>query len=297
MNDQNIKKNIFSREKLIKKGKRMKRLVSLVMKLGLLKSKKIGTERFVEMSYGKIRVLEYGFDDPKISPLFIDMHGGGFIFLSADFDEPINLFFREKTNIKIVSIDYPLAPESPYPIAVEAVYEVVEHYVNNAAIFKCDPNRVGIGGHSAGANLATVTCIRAKEKDGPTFKFQILDFPPLDLHTNPFQKPRPKKAMSPKMAAAYNACYTDFETAKSPHVSPVFATTEQLLGLPPALIIVAGHDLLHDEGVLYYQMLKKARVPVELHDFPNAKHGFAYKKNSDAKKAQEFMADFIKNNI
>ena len=245
-------------------------------------------------SHGKIRVLEYGFDTPELLPLYVDMHGGGFILMSADVDEPMNLFFREKVNMKIISIDYPKAPESPYPIAVEAVYEVIEYYITNASTYNIDINHIGIGGHSAGANLATVTCIRAKENNGPMFRFQLLDYPPLDISTDPFQKPLPRKAISPKLAAAFNACYTDVETAKSPYVSPIFATTNQLSDLPPVLLIVAGYDSLHDEGVKYCQMLKDAGVSVEFHDFPKSVHGFTYNKKDDAKKAYAIMADFIK---
>ena len=116
------------------------------------------------------------------------------------------------------------------------------------------------------------------------FRFQLLDYPPLDISTDPFQKPLPRKAISPKSAAAFNACYTDVETAKSPYVSPIFATTNQLSDLPPVLLIVAGYDSLHDEGVKYCQMLKDAGVSVEFHDFPKSVHGFTYNKKDDAKR-------------
>ncbi|MDR3263742.1 MAG: alpha/beta hydrolase [Clostridiales bacterium] len=288
----------MTRDKMIKRGLLIKRAMAFITKINPVKPKLVGQERFVDTVQGKIRVLEYGFDRQCIEPLYADMHGGGFILLSADIDEPMNLYLREKTKVKIISIDYPKAPERPYPIAVEAVYDVIKHYADNAAAYKIDASRIGIGGHSAGANLAAVTCLRAKEKGDLSFKLQLLDYPPLDLYTDPFDKPTPKKAIPPKMAEAFNACYVEREDASSPYASPVFASSEQLSQMPPALLIVAGRDSLHDEGVRYGGMLKDAGASVELHDFPNAKHGFTMnKKAPDTAKALEIMADFINKNI
>jgi acetyl esterase len=205
----------------------------------------------------------------------------------------MNLLFREKAGVKIISIDYPKAPEHPYPAAVEAVYEVALYYVANAAAYGIDPARVGIGGHSAGANLATVTCMWVKERGDLNFRFQLLDYPPLDIYTEPLEKRVPKKDMTVRMAPLFNACYASREEAKDPHVSPIFASIQQLAGLPPALIIVAGMDSLHDEGVRYADMLRQAGVEVELHDFENAIHGFTLKESKDSMKARLLMADFI----
>ncbi|MFX0101941.1 MAG: alpha/beta hydrolase [Candidatus Hodarchaeota archaeon] len=283
----------MNREKLIKRGKRLKSLYAIYMKLNIFKRRIKGNVRYVDTTHGKIKILEYGFDSEEISPLYIDLHGGGFILMTPDSDQPMNLYIKEKANVKIISIDYPKAPKNPYPIALEAIYEIVEYYLQNASKYGIDPEHVGIGGHSAGANLATVTCIRAKEKGDFSFRFQLLDYPPLDLKTNPYKKPKPIGAVLPWMAVAFNACYTDLETAGSPYVSPIFSTPAQLMGLPPTLLIVAGRDSLHDEGVLYKEMLEKAGVPVEFHDFKKSVHGFTLKKWSNAKKAHAIMADFI----
>ena len=169
----------MTRQKLIKKGKRLKRTVGFLSKLK--RSKTTADENYVDTTHGKIRVLEYGFDSPDIAPLYVDLHGGGFILLSADFDEPMNLMLREKTGIKIISIDYPKAPESPYPIAIEAIYEVVQHYVENSAKYKINPDNIGIGGFSAGGNFAAVLSIQANERNDFKFQYQILGVPSLDL--------------------------------------------------------------------------------------------------------------------
>ncbi len=281
--------------KLIRRGKRLKKLYSIVKKLQIIKPKIKGVQKFVKTAHGEIKVLEYGFSSSEIAPLYVDLHGGGFLLMSAESDELMNLYFREQTAVKIISIDYPKAPENPYPIAVEAIYEIIEHYIQNAKAYAIDSQSIGIGGHSAGANLALVTSIRAKEKGDFTFRYQILDYPPLDLYTDPFQKPKHRKAIPPGLAKIFNVCYTNTETANSPYVSPIFATKEQLLNLTPTLMIVAGYDSLHDEGVKFFEMLKQAKITVEFHDFQKSAHGFTYKhKKQDAKEAHAIMVDFIK---
>jgi acetyl esterase len=283
----------MTREQMTKKVQKTRKMIEFFYRFKGIYPTKKGTTRMVDTKHGKIRVLEYGLENKIVSPLFVDLHGGGFIFMHADMDESMNLYFLKKTGVKIISIDYPKAPENSYPIAPEAVYEVVEYYVAHAEEFGIDITKIGIGGHSAGANLATVTCMRAKEKGNLSFCFQVLDYPPLDLATDPFKKPNPKHAIPPKEAALYNACYVDAESAKDPYVSPVFANSEQLKGLPPALIILAGGDSLHDEGAQYAEMLKKADVLTALHDFPNSAHGFTYWRSTDTDNALALMADFI----
>ena len=109
----------------------------------------------------------------------------------------------------------------------------------------------------------------------------------------------PKKALSPRLVDMFNACYhnKDIETAKLPHISPLYATKEQLTGLPPALLIVAGLDSLRDEAVRYKDLLIDAGVHVEFHEFAGSVHGFTYNRTPDAKKGWEVMADFINKHI
>ena len=147
-------------EKLINKALRMQLIMKLARKC---RPAKFGKERLIETSHGSVSVLEYGFDSQKTEPLFIDMHGGGFVLGWAAMDEPMCVYFREQANIKVISIDYPKAPKNPYPVAVEAIYEIIKHYFDNAEKYKINPNSIGIGGHSAGGNFAAVMCIKANE--------------------------------------------------------------------------------------------------------------------------------------
>jgi len=288
-----------TRKKLIKKCLRLQVLMKLVVALLNIFSKSAGKRRYISTSYGKIKVYEYGFDSMELTPLFIDLHGGGFVLGAAEIDEKMCFHFWKKSGVKVLNIDYPKAPKYPFPIAIETICEIIKHYVDNASTYKIDPNRIGIGGHSAGANFSTAICIKAKEMDNLSFKFQILDYPPLDMTTDPFLRNSPKGSVAPKDILMYNECYfgNNIETAKSPYLSPVYATKDQLTGLPPALLIVAGQDSLHDEGVRYGEMLKNAGVDVEFHDFKDSVHGFTYNKKPDAKIGHDLMADYIKRRI
>lgn len=281
------------RKKLIARALAMRKALKTSYQLRGRLVAKAGRERKIAIAQRTVRVLEYGFDDPGILPLYIDLHGGGFILMNADDDEVMNLTLQNDTGVKVISVEYPLAPENPWPAAAEAVYEVARHYIENARQYGIDPHRVGIGGHSAGGNLATVACLLAKKRGEDLFRLQILDYPPLDLAADPFAKPLPRGSIKPKTAAMFNACYAASEEMADPHVSPLYAGPDQLAGLPPALVIVAGRDSLHDEGVRYAQMLREAGVEVELREFAGEPHGFTYNSSPATDEALDAMGDFI----
>ncbi len=217
---------VLTREECIRRGKRLRRPMTIFLKLQSLRPgmKSARDEMYIDTEFGKVRTLWYGFENPEKAPVYFDLHGGGFILGSADMDEEMNLELKEQVGCKIISIDYAKAPEFPYPVAVNQVYAVVKHVFENAEKYGIDRNKMAIGGHSAGGNLSTVTCMKAKKAGEFQFVCQILDYPPLDLATNPLDKPRPKGAIPPAMALIFNACYVDPDQAKDPYVSPVYAT-------------------------------------------------------------------------
>ncbi len=282
---------------MLRKARIMMWASKILFRLKPLKRTSERSFRKVKTSQGVVKVIEYGFQDKTPAPLYVDMHGGGFVLMIAQVDDDMNLYFREKTGVKIISIDYPKAPDFPYPAAVEAVHEVVQYYFNHAEAFGIDSTRIGIGGHSAGANLATVECMIAKERSDMTYIFQMLDYPPLDLDVSAYAKPQPEKCIPPEQATIFDTSYAKPEQRAHPHVSPVYATQEQLIGLPPALLIVAGFDSLHDEGVKYATLLEQAGVSVEKVEFENMAHGFTYNKGEDTVRALAIIADFINRHI
>jgi len=272
---------------------RMRTAANLFYAIQRFGKKRAARIREVETRHGKTRVLEYGFNAPGLAPLYIDLHGGGFVLMAADVDEWKNVLLRQRTGARIISIDYPKAPENPYPIPPETVFDAVRHYIRNAAEYGIDTTNIGIGGYSAGANLAVATAMRAKEIDGFAFRYQILVYPPLDMAADPYGKRTPKGAIPPKLAAMFNACYVSPEQAKEPYCSPLYATCEQLAGLPPTLLILAGKDSLHDEGAAFAEKLAAAGVPLALHEFEESAHGFTYKHADDTSRALSLMAGFM----
>ena len=282
----------MDRAKAVKKIKRYQRLSKL-----LLRKRTAASVRSVETSYGPVRVLEYGFDDKDVKPLFVDIHGGGYAFMSPEHDEKLNLKILERTNVKIISIDYPKAPQHPYPAGIEATYEVIRHYYENASEYCIDSNNIGVGGHSSGGNFATVTCMKAKERKDVEIKYQILVYPGTDAATDPYTRPKCKKGLSNKMIEMIVLSYVeDLEQTRSPYVSPVLATNDQLTGLPKALVILAGDgDPLTPEGRVYAENMRRAGVNVELHEFADTLHGFVHKRSPDAEKAMDLIIDFINN--
>lgn len=287
-----------TRERFIQQGMQMNRMGVFLFTIQKLftspKKHALRREVFIDTPFGRVRTLWYGFENPDKAPLFIDLHGGGFVLGTPEMDEHINLELLKETGCKVISISYAKAPKYPFPIAVEQACAVVKQVWQHAEDFGIDPQRIAIGGHSAGANLATVACMKAKEEGELHFTCQILDYPPLDLATSPYDKPQPKGCIAPKMASMFNACYLEPSQAREPYASPLFAAQELLAGLPPALVILAGRDSLHDEGEAYAKKLKAAGVEVEVHDYPQAVHGFTMQPSEDTTHAVAKMVEFLK---
>lgn len=288
-----------TREQYIQRGKLFRNFMRIFLTLQNIgaKNKSARDKIFIETEFGKVRTLWYGFKNTDTTPIYFDLHGGGFILGSADMDEEMNLELNKQVGCKIISIEYAKAPEFPYPAAVNQVYAVVQHVFENADKYAVDNKRMAIGGHSAGGNLSAVTCLKAKKEGKFQLGCQILDYPPLDLATSALDKPQPKGAISPNMALMFDACYVDPIQAKDIYVSPVYATPKDLEGLPPALFILAGGDSLHDEGLKYCGLLKTAGVVTECHEYPNAPHGFTYKSSPDAIDARAKMAAFLRQHL
>jgi acetyl esterase len=245
-----------------------------------------------ETSRGRVRTLWYG-DSPKPQPLFVDLHGGGFVLGGPEMDHKMNVSIAKGANCKVVSIDYPKAPKSPYPFALEAVIEVVQAIARNFQTYGIDPEKIGIGGHSAGANLSTAICLKPEGR-ALRFRFQILDYPPLDLFTTPYEKPQPKGCIPPEMATMFNLCYVNDHQAKEIYASPAKAEPSDLKNLPPALVILAGIDSLFDEGMAYSNMLRDSGVSVECLQFPESKHGFTVEDSTATTEATKAMVDFVR---
>lgn len=224
--------------------------------------------------------------------LIINFHGGGFIRERTSSDE---LFCRKLNHIlgcKIMDVDYPIAPDHPYPAAVQECFDVVKWCFSHAADYQIDPGKVILMGHSAGGNLAIVTEMQLlSENTGMTPLGIVAEYPPLDLYTDPEDKPKRGNGIPAERARLYNLYYCSREEQKKPYVSPIYADEKSLMNFPPTFILTAGQDDLCTEGEDFALKLARCGNEVTLKRVLGAGHAFTiYRKE----KHQEGLAAIVK---
>jgi acetyl esterase len=235
-------------------------------------------ERTVRTGAGDTRVLLYrpaGAAEGAL-PVFVSMHGGGFVMGSAADDDGWCRRIADAAGCLVVSVDYRLAPEHKFPVALEECYDVVRWAHESAAAIGADPARIAVGGHSAGGNLAAAICLLAKMRGEFPVVYQVLDYPPLDLTIDPYEDAATAdKLMTPRTREFFTACYYNTpEDRFDPRFSPLLAGN--LAGLPAALIISAEHDPLRAEQERYAARLKAAGVEVTYRMFAGCMHAFTH---------------------
>jgi acetyl esterase len=243
------KEENFTQEELIQKVNKLKRKFERFSLSGYKKKSVAGKELFLDTEAGSVRVLAYRMENPGKLPLFVNIHGGGFVLGDPEMDDPYLMNVALNANVKILSIDYSLAPEAMFPQALNDCYAVIKYAQNNHEEFGIDPQRIAVGGHSAGGNLSAACALKNAETQELDIKCLILDYPPLDVYTDPYLKPKGKGLlalifMPPKICRLFDACYcNDKERRKNPLISPVYAETEQLKHFPPTLLYSQGNRL------------------------------------------------------
>ena len=291
---------VYTQEELIKKTARLKSLVARTPSGRRLSEGTKGKEMFLETSSGLVRVLGYRIDDEERLPLFVNFHGGGFIIGSPEMDDPYMPRVATEAGVKILSVDYSLAPEHPFPKGLEESYAVVQYVQEHAHELGIDPERIAVGGHSAGGKISAAICLMNAEQKELNIKCAILDYPPLDVYTDATDKPRGKGLMAmlfmtPKRARLFDNCYCqDRESRKNPLISPVYAKQDALKTFPPTLILTAGKDSLCPEGEKFRDMLIAVGVKVTHKRFENSPHGFTLSNRVDAREGWGMMIDHLK---
>jgi acetyl esterase len=211
-------------------------------------------------------------------PGVLHIHGGGFIIGSVEAEHGGAAMTAISTGAVVISVDYRLAPEHPFPAAVHDCYQALVFLHGAADELGVDTARLVVEGASAGGGLAAATALLARDLGGPTLCFQLLQIPELDdrLETwsmrNFVDSPMWNRPLAEVSWRAYLGADADPDNV-SPYAAPARAT--DLSGLPPAYISTAENDPLRDEGILYALGLLQAGVSVELHQFPGTFHGSA----------------------
>jgi acetyl esterase/lipase len=200
------------------------------------------------------------------------LHGGGFVMGDLDTEHPWAARLADMAGTVVISVGYRRAPEHPFPAALDDIYAVLGWVAKNAAELGVDPDRIAIGGHSAGAGLAAAVTLRARDEQGPPICFQVLNQPVLDDRMDSWSARNFTETpwMHREKVARMWRHYLGAETA-TPYAAP--ARAADLSGLPPAHIATAEFDPLRDEEITYALRLLQAGVPVELHQWPGTFHG------------------------
>jgi len=241
---------------------------------------RVGAVRRVEIPgpAGPLAARHYAPPDPGGGPhpLLVFLHGGGFVAGDLDgYDEPCRMLCRHG-GLHVLSVDYRLAPEHPFPAGVDDAYAATQWALRHAGRLGADPARVGVGGDSAGANLATVACLLAVRRGEPTPAAQALLYPPTDYHSVwPSREAFARGlVLTGEDIDFFYRHYGAQEDPDDERHSPLRAP--DLAGMPPALLVTAAFDPLRDEGEAYADALRKAgnrvidwRVPGMVHGFLN----------------------------
>ena len=290
-----MERRIWTDKQLRRKAKWVRWLLSLTGAASLKKKNcRNGMEMFLTTDAGVVRVLTYNMDHPQRLPLYVNMHGGGFVLGNAEIDDPFMPAIAQKANVKIISVDYSLAPEFPFPKALNECYAVVKYAKEHPEAFGIDPDRIAVGGQSAGGNLSAGICLMDNEKRQLGIKGLILDYPPLDLYTEAGLKPLPKGALPVFVCRIFDACYcNDKNMRQDPLVSPVYATLDEVRSFPPTLVITATYDSLCGEGELFRDKLIDAGVEV-MHRRFEARHGFNLEPGKDADESWQLIIEHLK---
>jgi acetyl esterase len=213
-------------------------------------------------------------DLPEPSGLLVYTHGGGFSVGSRLSHDPVARYLASHAGIRVLSVEYRRAPEHRFPVAVDDAIAAFEFAHGRAADLGVDPNRIAVGGDSAGGNLAAVTAQQAVRRGGAVPAFQLLMYPPTDLSTR-----RPSHDLFAKGStftdrnlqwamANYIPPGTDL---RDPRLSPLHG---DVTGLPPAYIASAGFDPIRDDGEAYAKKLRDGGIPVALTRQADLPHGY-----------------------
>lgn len=209
-------------------------------------------------------------------PLLVYYHGGGFTYGDLDTHDGVCRMLCRHAGAHVLAIDYRLAPEHPFPAAVEDARAALRWAYANVTQLGADPRRIGVGGDSAGGNLAAVVSQLAARDGGPGPVLQLLIYPATD-----FTRRRRSRELFGDGFLLTNAEMDWFETnylgaarthANDPRASPLLA--EDLSGLAPAFVVTAAFDPLRDEGEDYARALQEAGTPAMLRRFPGFIHAF-----------------------
>ena len=223
-----------------------------------------------------VRIYRPHCADDAARPAVVFYHGGGFVLCDLDSHDGFCRALARYTQSVVVSVDYRLAPENPAPAAAEDAIAAYGWVLATAADLGVDPDRVAVAGDSAGGNLAAATPILCRGRRAPMPAAQVLIYPMLDPACDaPSHRTCAAGYMTTTAAIRwYWRQYLGGDGLPEPVHQVAPPRADSLAGLPPAVVLTAGLDPLHDEGAAYARALRAAGVAVVHRDYPGLFHGF-----------------------
>lgn len=208
-------------------------------------------------------------------PVFMFFHGGGWVLGDFPTHERLVRDLVVGSGAVAVFVNYTPSPEAKYPVAINQAYAATKWVAAHGKEINVDSKKLGIAGNSVGGNMTAVVALMAKEKKGPDIKFQLMFWPVTDANfeTTSYNKYATDRFLTKTLMVWFWDNYLpDVAKRKEIYASPLQASTAQLKGLPQALVMVAGNDVLHDEGAAYARKLDEAGVPTTLVEYSTTIH-------------------------
>ncbi len=237
------------------------------------------TDHGVSVAGGEILVRVFTPEGAGPHPALVHLHGGGFVF--GTIDSLVNnakcTHICRHAQCVVATVEYRLAPEHPFPTATEDCYSALRFIAERAGQLGIDAARIAVGGESAGGNLAAVTALMSRDRDGPPLAFQLLEVPVTDMSQAAAAHPSVALfgegyGLDRSEIDGFTAHYLgDHARSAEPYASPLLAA--DLSRLPPACVMTAEHDPLRDSGEAYGRRLEQAGVEVTRHRMLGHTHG------------------------
>ena len=224
---------------------------------------------------GPISIRIYEHAAGSVRPCLAYFHGGGWVLGDLTTHDNLCRALAVASGAVVAAVDYRLAPEHAFPDGLDDAFAATAWLFANATMLGVDPGQIGVGGDSAGANLATAVALMARDRDAFRPACQALIYPTLDFAfaTPSYRENAEGYGLTrAEMIWFWEQYLSRTQDAESPYASPLRAT--DLTGLPPALVLTAGYDVLRDEAEAYAGRLRSAGVPTTLIRYEGMIHGF-----------------------